>query len=101
MPRAPIGVDTTGSPAAMKSNILMLVPDPENIGFTATSAAARYSRRPASSSTPVMQTFPIPRRASASRSIALPTPPQIAKVTPGSAGASSVQMNVAASSFGG
>ena len=33
--------------------------------------------------------------------MALPTPPQIAKVTFGSAGASSVQMNAAASSFGG
>ena len=41
MPRAPVGVEITGSPAAMKSNILMLVPDPENIGLTATSAAAR------------------------------------------------------------
>jgi len=33
-PRAPVGVETTGNPAAMKSNILMLVPEPENIGFT-------------------------------------------------------------------
>ena len=41
MPRAPVGVEITGSPAAMKSNILMLVPDPENIGLTATSAAPR------------------------------------------------------------
>ena len=86
MPRAPTAVETTGSPAAMKSNILMLVPEPENIGLTRDVGRPQVTRFVRFVDRPVTRTL---RRRPASLSIASPTPPQMAKVTSGSAGASS------------